>query len=271
MSTATSRRFGVSPYDSVFLPILGGVVAVAWAALAVWSASPYARYVDHDWTQAGIVARLCAAVPGGDILLQAFLYVLGWVLMTTAMMLPTAMPLLRVFGRLVGRRADAGRLLAIAIGGYLSVWLGFGVAAHLFGLALVALAQRSLWLTFNGWAIGAALLFVAGLFQFSRLKYLCLDACGAPLGFVATRWRARRPALESFQLGVEHGLFCVGCCWALTLLLFAVGTGSIGWMAALGGAMAIEKNAPWGRRLARPLGVALLTCAVAITAVNLAA
>jgi predicted metal-binding membrane protein len=271
MSAATGRRLGISPYDSVFLPILGGVVAVAWAALALWSASPYGRYVDHDWTHVGIAARLCASLPGGDVLPLALLYVLGWVLMTTAMMLPTAVPMLRVFGRLIGARADAGRLLAIAVCGYLFFWLGFGIAAHLLGIALVALAQRSLWLTFNGWLIGVALLFIAGLFQFSRLKYHCLDACRAPLGFVAARWRGRRSSLESFQLGVGHGVFCVGCCWALMLLLFAVGTGSVGWMVALGAAMAIEKNVPWGRRLTRPLGVALLACAGAVTALNLPA
>ena len=271
MSTPTARRLGVSPYDSVFLPILGGIVAVAWAALAVWSASPYARYVDHDWAHAGLAGRLCAALPGGDVLLSAILYVLAWVLMTTAMMLPTAMPLLRIFGRLVGGHADAGFLLSMAVGGYLFVWLGFGLAAHLLGVALVAFARQSLWLTFNGWAIGAALLFIAGLFHFSRLKYLCLDACGAPLSFVVARWAGRRAALESFRLGIDHGVFCIGCCWALMLLLFAVGAGSIGWMAALGGAMAIEKNATWGRRLARPLGVALLICAAAVTGVNLTA
>ncbi len=271
MSTATGRRLGVSPYDSVFLPILAALIAVAWASLAAWTASPYGRYLDHDWTQAGFAARLCAALPGGDIVAPALIYVLGWLLMTTAMMLPTAMPLLRVFGRLVGARADAGRLIALAVGGYLFVWLGFGVAAHLLGLVILALARRWVWLTFNGWAIGATLLLTAGLFQFSRLKYLCLDACGAPLGFVAARWRGRRPALESFRLGADHGLFCVGCCWALMLLLFAVGTGSIGWMMALGGAMAVEKNAPWGRRLARPLGVALLAGAAAIAVFNLAA
>jgi predicted metal-binding membrane protein len=136
--------------------------------------------------------------------------------------------------------------------------------------ALLALARHTLWLSFNGWAIGAAILFIAGVFQFSRFKYLCLDACATPLSFVAARWRGQRPALESFRLGVDHGVFCVGCCWALMLLLFAVGTGSVGWMVALGGAMAIEKNTPWGRRLTKPLGVALLACAGAVAVLNLA-
>jgi predicted metal-binding membrane protein len=271
MSIKGGRGFSVSPYDVVFLPVLGGLVAVAWAALAVWSASPYGRYVSHDWTNLSLAASMCAALPAGEIVLPAVLYVLAWVLMTAAMMLPTALPVLAVFGRVVGARADAGRLLATAVGGYFLIWLGFGVAAHLVGVGIVALAQRSLWLTFNGWVIGTALLLIAGLFQFSRLKYRCLEACGAPLSFVLARWRGGRPAVEALLLGMAHGVFCVGCCWALMLLLFATGTGSVGWMAALGAAMAIEKNTSWGRRLARPLGVALLGWAGAIAALNLPA
>ena len=116
-------------------------------------------------------------------------------------MLPSAVPVLGVFGRLVGERADAVRLMAIVVGGYLFVWLGFGVAAHLLGAGVVALAQHSLWVTFNGWLIGVVLLLVAGLFQFSRLKYRCLEACGAPLGFVLARWRGRRPAVVALRLG----------------------------------------------------------------------
>ena len=205
--TTAGRRWGVSPYDAVFLPLLGGVVVVTWVTLAIWSASPYGRYVGHDWTSLGLAAYMCAALPAGEILLPAFLYVLGWVLMSAAMMLPTTVPLLRVFGRLVGQRADAGRLLAIVVGGYLFVWLGFGIVAHLIGVVLVALVQHSLWLSFNGWAIGVSLLLAAGLFQFSRLKYLCLEACGAPLGFVLARWRGRRPALEALLLGIAHGVY----------------------------------------------------------------
>ena len=145
MSSKAGGRFSVSPYDVVFLPVLGGMVVIAWVALAIWSASPYGRYVSHDWTNPVLAAYMCAAVPAGGIVLPAVLFVLGWVLMTVAMMLPTALPVLGVFGRLVGERADAVRLMAIVVGGYLFVWLGFGVAAHLLGAGVVALAQHSLW------------------------------------------------------------------------------------------------------------------------------
>src|SRR5205085_364555 len=96
---------------------------------------------------------------------------------------------------------------------------------------------------------------------FSSLKYRCLDKCQTPLSFVITHWRGRAPRWQAFRLGAAHGLFCVGCCWALMLLMFAFGMGSLGWMLLLAAVMAIEKNLPWGRRLSAPLGIALLAWA----------
>ncbi len=99
---------------------------------------------------------------------------------------------------------------------------------------------------------------LAGAFQFTPLKYRCLDKCRTPLGFIMQHWRGRRERSHAFALGVQHGAFCVGCCWALMFLMFAVGTGNVGWMLVLGAVMAIEKNVRWGRRLSTPLGIGLL-------------
>jgi predicted metal-binding membrane protein len=253
-------------HDRAFVPLFVGLVLAAWLALAVWSLSPHARYLTHDWTQLGVAASLCAALPAGQALLPALVYIAGWVLMTAAMMLPTTLPLVLVFRRLTRPRPDAGQLLALLLAGYLTAWLGFGLAAHLMGLALLALVQRSAWLTFNGWLVAAAVFLLAGLFQFSPLKHRCLEACRSPLGYVAGRWRGSRPRRESLGIGLAHGIHCVGCCWLLMLVMFAVGTGSIGWMLALGAVMALEKNSPWGRRLAAPLGLALVAVAVGMAA-----
>src|SRR5262249_45226396 len=160
-------------------------------------------------------------------------------LMSVAMMLPTMLPLLRVFAQLVRGRPDAARLNILLIGGYLLVWLAFGLTAHLAGTGLVLLVRRWFWLALHGWAIGAALRLLGGLFQFSALKYRCLQACRTPMGFVLARWRGRRPGREALRLGLAHGAFCLGCCWALMLLLFGVGTGSVGWMLALASVMAL--------------------------------
>jgi predicted metal-binding membrane protein len=119
-------------------------------------------------------------------------------------------------------------------------------------------------LSFNGWIISVILLAIAGIFQFTRFKYRCLDKCRTPFSFVNERWRGRAEWRQSFLLGMHHGLFCVGCCWAIMLLMFFVGTGSVGWMLGIGAVMAIEKNVTWGRRLSVPLGVGLLLVSAGI-------
>jgi predicted metal-binding membrane protein len=256
----------LTPHDRQFVPLFAGTMFLGWLALAVWELSPHGRYLEHDWTQLGIAASLCSVLPAGEILLPAFLYLGGWVLMTAAMMLPTTLPLLLVFRRLTNGRRKASVLFALLLAGYLAAWLGFGIAAHLLGLVLLELVQRSAWLTFNGWFIGALILLLAGVFQFSSLKYRCLDLCRSPLAFISTRWSGRRPFLESIRLGLAHGAYCIGCCWLLMLLMFAVGAGSVGWMLLLGGLMALEKNSPWGRHLAAPLGIVLIATAAGVAA-----
>jgi predicted metal-binding membrane protein len=178
--------------------------------------------------------------------------------MTAAMMLPSTLPLIEIFRRLTIRKKNHLQLVALVIAGYLIVWAGFGIVAHLSDWGLYQLIGRFPWVQSNGWVLGVGILVLAGGFQFSSLKYRCLDKCRAPLSFVMQYWRGKRDQLHSFMLGVHHGIFCVGCCWALMLLMFVVGTGSIGWMLALGAVMAIEKNMPWGRKLSAPLGVALI-------------
>ena len=192
--------------------------------------------------------------------LAIVLYLLGWILMTAAMMLPTTLPLLEIFRRLIMRRPDRWQLMIEVITGYLSVWLVFGIAAHSADWLLHQAVERSPWLDTNGWVIGAGTLLLAGGFQFTGLKYRCLDKCRAPLSFVMEHWRGRHEHRNALLLGIHHGVFCVGCCWALMLLMFAVGIGNVGWMLALGALMAMEKNMPWGRKLSAPVGVALLAC-----------
>jgi predicted metal-binding membrane protein len=123
-------------------------------------------------------------------------------------------------------------------------------------------------LAWNGWLIGVAIIALAGTFQFSKLKHQCLEKCRTPLSFVIEHWRGQARARQAFRLGAQHGLFCVGCCWALMLLMFALGTGSLGWMLLLAAVMAIEKNVRWGKRLSAPFGVALLSWAVVLVATH---
>ena len=241
-----------------FGPVLVGLIALAWLVLIVWGRSPYGRFLSHD--ELGESALGASGEAAG----AALLFALGWTVMTVAMMLPTSLPLFELFQRLVRQRADAQRLSALLVAGYLAIWSLFGIAAHA-GDRLVHLAvEQVALLDENAWAIGAAVFVLAGAYQFTPLKYMCLDKCRSPLSFITEHWRGRREQLEAFKLGLHHGLFCVGCCWSLMLLMFAVGVGNVGWMLVLGAVMAIEKNMPWGRRLSAPLGVLLIAAGLAV-------
>jgi predicted metal-binding membrane protein len=254
-----------------FMPIMGSLIGMAWVALFLWEQSPYGRYLDHgQWTDIGLAAAICHALPAGQVLLPMLLYAAGWLLMLAAMMLPTILPMLQRFRRMVDGRPDRLVLLILLIAGYMLAWAGFGVAAHMLDAALHILVRQLTWLLAHGWLVGAAILLIAGTFQFSRFKYRCLDRCRTPLGFITAHWRGVRPRREAFRLGVDHGVFCVGCCWAIMLLMFIVGTGNVGWMLLLGAVMGIEKNASWGRQLGRPLGAVLIGWAMLIVMRNLA-
>ena len=247
------------------LPALIAVLAVmAWVSIALWSASPYARYLDHrGWLDAAWLQAVCEAVPQGIVVVPAALHTTAWLLMIVAMMLPTTLPLLSVFARITEGRADSGSLFALVLLGYMAAWGAFGLVAHAADSAIHLAGGSFGWLKTHAWLIGALILALAGGFQFSALKYRCLERCRTPFGFVNARWRGRRPPREAFRIGFDHGLFCVGCCWALMLVMFAVGMGNLGWMLALAALMAAEKNLPWGRRIAAPAGIALLVWSAA--------
>jgi len=241
------------------------VVLPAWALLVLWSASPWRGWLDHGgWSDDSVLAPICRAVPGGTIVVPALVAAFAWLLMIAAMMVPTVLPLVGLFRRIAGGRPDATPLVASLLAGYAAVWLAFGVVAHAADGALRAAASTSGWILTHGWAVGAAVLALAGAFQFSALKYRCLDRCRTPYSFVNAHWHGRRPLREAFALGFDHGLFCVGCCWALMLVMFVVGMGNPGWMLALAAAMAAEKNLPGGHRVRTPLGVGLVAWAGAI-------
>ncbi|KIG10887.1 DUF2182 domain-containing protein [Caballeronia concitans] len=243
----------------LFAPLFAALVASAWIVLWAWGAGPYARYVHHaSWIDLPGVAALCESVPGGSVMLDALLHSAAWLLMIAAMMLPTVFPLLANFRRLTATRADRRVLLALLVSGYAAAWAMFGAVAHGVDAVLHQLAQRTPTISLYAWLLGAGVVGLAGVYQFSRIKYRCLDKCRSPLMFVMEHWSGRSARRDSFLMGVNHGAFCVGCCWTLMLLMFAVGTGSVGWMLALGAVMAAEKNLPSGRYIGKALGVGLI-------------
>jgi len=229
--------------------LLASLVLLAWLTLWLWGKSPYGHLSLHGGNMEHMVHEGAAHRP----LFFAGLFVLGWTLMTVAMMLPTSSPLILLFHRLVRDRPYAGRLIALLIAGYLIVWILFGVLVHLLNWTARSAIHAAPWLSDQPWLLGSVILFTAGLYQFSPLKYSCLDKCRSPMTFIVERWRGGNETAQSLRLGIEHGVFCVGCCWSLMLLMFVVGTGNLGWMLVLGLLMAAEKNLPLGRRLSLPL------------------
>jgi len=234
--------------------MLAALTALAWWALWAGQDSPWGHSLLHGGHV--MAMPLSPAVMAG-------MFVVGWTLMTIAMMLPTSAPLILLFHRMVSGRPQAGWLLASLVAGYLAVWAAFGLVLHLAMQILRAGAARIAWLNGNPWVAGAAILLCAGLYQFSPLKYACLDKCRSPMMFLTGRWRGVRPAREAFRLGTAHGAYCLGCCWSLMLVMFVAGMGSFAWMLVLGVAMGAEKNFPWGRSLSPVLGVLLVAAALA--------
>lgn len=186
-----------------------------------------------------------------------------WGAMMAGMMLPTAAPMLLLYARTVrnrtGARRVAARIYALAAG-YTVVWLLFSVFATVlqrmlaWGLLMTPMMEPS------SPRAAAALLMIAGVYQFTPSKHACLQACRSPIAFFSTSWR--EGVAGAFRMGVSHGIYCLGCCWALMLLLFAGGVMNAGVILALTAWVAIEKIAPFGEQSARVAGALLLSAAV---------
>jgi predicted metal-binding membrane protein len=183
---------------------------------------------------------------------------LGWGLMVLAMMLPPALPLLRTVRRLVSRRPDPWRLTTLSALIFCWIWVAVGVVLVGGDIGVRALGAEWGWTILPQVVAGSALL-VAGLYQFSPLKEHCLRACRSPRSFVLAHWQGRRsPGAEVTALSAAYALSCVGCCWALMLVCFAVGTAALPVMVALAVLMTAERLVRWGQHLARPAGLFLI-------------
>ena len=170
-----------------------------------------------------------------------------WTVMMAGMMLPTASPVILLYGaaaRRSGPRTAARHTYALAAG-YLVAWTAFSFGATALQRALALMLLVSPMMEAVNSRVSAALLLVAGGYQWTPLKRACLRACRSPLGFLMGRWRAG--SRGAFRMGLEHGSYCVGCCWALMLLLFAGGVMNLLVIVGLTAFVAFEKMAPLGR------------------------
>ncbi len=181
-----------------------------------------------------------------------------WIVMMVGMMLPAVLPWILLFaaanrGRSAGRPPYAA--VALFTGGYFAIWSGYALAAaagQIFLQGQGALHGSDLRV---GPLLGGVLLVVAGAFQWTSLKAACLEHCRTPLSFFLARWRDG--PVGAFRMGFAHGLYCLGCCWALMALSFALGVMNLVWMAVLTLVVCAEKIAPQGRALSRVCGLLL--------------
>ena len=182
-----------------------------------------------------------------------------WMVMMAGMMLPSASPLLLLYHGALRRAPDPRRpalRVAAMAAGYLLVWLMFSIAATLLQRVLSGLLLLTPMMELASPRAGAVLLLAAGIYQRTPLKGTCLRACRSPLSFIMQRWRAGMTG--AFRMGFGHGVYCLGCCWALMLLLFVGGVMNLWVIAALTILVLVEKLAPFGAQSSRVAGAALI-------------
>jgi predicted metal-binding membrane protein len=221
-------------------------IAIAWALAIAAQATGHGRALHHD-------ALIHSGVPLWAALV---LFVVAWQAMIAAMMLPSSLPLIRLYAKVSAPAPSAAASRAAFLGGYTTVWTAFGVVAFLGDVGVHRVVERWGWLAARPWVIGGSALVVAGAFQFSDLKDRCLTVCRNPGQFIFTRYR--RGMGEAYRLGRSHGLFCLGCCWALMLVAFAAGVANLWWMAALTAFMVFERRARDAPALVTSIGVGLI-------------
>jgi predicted metal-binding membrane protein len=186
----------------------------------------------------------------------ALMFAMWWVMMV-AMMLPSATPMLLLFARVNRKERAGGRPYAptgIFAAGYLTAWGGFSSVATALQWLLEELGLLSPMMVATSYWLGGAILLLAGLWQLTPIKGACLRHCRSPLSFLVQSWRPGR--LGAFRMGLEHGAYCLGCCWFLMGLLFFGGIINLFWIAGLAIYILLEKLAPQGPWLARGLGPA---------------
>jgi predicted metal-binding membrane protein len=182
-----------------------------------------------------------------------------WAVMMAAMMLPGAAPMILLYAAIARRRRAQGGVTA-AVGmfalGYIALWATFSLAAASLQRGLDAAALLSPMMATTSVVAAGLVLVAAGIYQWTPLKQACLRHCRSPLDFILGNWR--EGARGALVMGLRHGLFCVGCCWMLMLLLFVGGVMNLLWVGGLAFFVLVEKMAPGGRRFSRVAGAALV-------------
>ncbi len=251
--------------------IVAGCLAILVALACVWLWRDHVAMAAWDDAMAAMDMKdmemaggpMATTATPAAYLIEAFVM---WLVMMVAMMLPSAAPMILLYGKLARSARERGGVFVSTTafaGFYLAVWAGFSALAALVQWALVRSgAVTDMGLAFGNQRIGGALLIAAGLYQLTPLKTACLEKCRSPLSFLMRLWR---PGLAgAARLGLSHGLYCLGCCAMLMALLFVFGVMNLAWVALLAILVLIEKLAPAGWQVGRFAGVAALALGAAM-------
>jgi predicted metal-binding membrane protein len=251
-----------SPPSAAALPRRDRVVIASCIGLVCVLAWAYLVYLHHQMSSVAAAAtsmmemgmRMDAPWRVSD----AFFTFAMWTVMMVGMMTASAGPVLLLFAATQARRAEHGVPAAVLMFGlgYITLWVGFSVCATLVQWALHRAALLSPAVAAASPRLAGALLIAAGVYQLTPLKRACLTHCQTPLGFLMSHWQDG--AGGAFRMGLRHGVYCLGCCWALMGVLFAVGVMNLAWVAVLTTFILVEKLGESGARVARVGGAVLI-------------
>jgi len=234
------------------------IAGLGWFYLALLLAAPASSWF-------ATVQALCRTLPEGAWSFSAAAVTASmWSAMTLAMMLPSASPMILTYAEIAETAARKSERIVsplVIAAGYASVWLVFSLLATVIQIVLTRAALLNTGITSASGILAGAIFIGAGVYQFSALKHACLTHCQNPFPFFFTNWATTPGGV--FRLGVEQGLYCLGCCWAMMMVMFAVGVMNVAWMAGLAAVMTIEKLLT-GRRFAHGVGVALIVVGTGI-------
>jgi predicted metal-binding membrane protein len=245
---------GLSGRDrAIIAGCLIAIVALAWGYLFILDRH-YAAAANDSAMMAEMIRAMSRPWSATDL---AFTFAM-WLVMMIGMMTPSAAPMLLLFAASQAQRDEPRRranVLSFALG-YFAVWIGFSAVATLAQWALQRAALLSVEMATTSARLSGVILLAAGIYQLTPLKRACLTQCRSPLGFFMTHWRAGPGG--ALRMGVDHGVFCLGCCWALMSVLFVVGVMNLAWVAALTLLVLLEKVGPAGDWIAKVSGAALI-------------
>ncbi len=268
LSSAASRLGGAFARPKRIAVIcIVALVGLGWLYLGLLTASmagPTGTWVEGTW------AALCSSTFGGALMPDGVWGVTGfalvalmWGAMTLAMMLPSAAPMILTYAEIADTAARKGEPVVspfVLAAGYTLIWFGFAAVATIAQYALMRAAILDPSMASVSGLFSGAIFIAAGVYQFSALKHACLRQCQSPFPFFFANWATTPRGV--FKLGLRQGLFCLGCCWAMMLVMFAVGIMNVVWMAALGIVMTLEKMGT-GKRFTYAIGVLSIAAGVA--------